>query len=87
MTFVHYEVLRKTVAVKNLKISFQVVNFSRYRMDLFFRQLRVAIRRINFRSQGAHTTEKFLESYFSHYFASSHILNEKMINYQIIFTA
>ena len=69
------------------KLSFQVVNFSRYRMDLFFRQLRVAIRRINFRSQGAHTTEKFLESYFSHYFSSSHILNEKMINYQIIFTA
>ena len=73
MTVVYYKILRKTVAVKNLKIVFQVVNFSRYRMDLFFRQLRVTIRRINIHSQWGHTTAKFLESYFNHYCSSSHI--------------
>ena len=73
MTVVYYKILRKTVAVKNLKIVFQVVNFSRYSMDLFFRQLHVAIRKINIHSQRAHTTAKFLESYFSHYCSSSHI--------------
>ena len=35
MTVKYYESLKKPVAVKNLKIGFQVFNFSRYRMDLF----------------------------------------------------
>ena len=68
---------RKIVAVKNLKIGFQVVNFSRYRMDSFFRQLRAAIRRTNIHSQRGHATAKFLESYCSHYCSSSHIENRE----------
>ena len=70
MTVKYYESLKKPVAVKNLKIGFQVFNFSRYRMDLFFA---VAIRRKNIHSQRAHTTVKFPESHFSHYYSSSHI--------------
>ena len=66
MTVMYYEVSRKTVALKNLKIDF-------HRMDLFFRQLHVAIRRININSKRGHTTVKFLESYFSHCCSSSHI--------------
>ena len=55
MTIVYYEILRKTVAVESLKIASQVVNFSRYSMDLFFSQLRVAIRRMNIHSQRGFT--------------------------------
>ena len=47
MAVVYYEILRKTVAVKKLRIGFQVVNFSRCGVDLFFMQFRVAIRRVN----------------------------------------
>ena len=61
MAVVYYEILRKLVAVKNLKIGFQVVKFSRCRMDLFFMHLRVSIRKINIHSQRRHTTAKFLE--------------------------
>ena len=35
MTVAYHEILRKTVAIKNLKTDFQVISFSRYRMDLF----------------------------------------------------
>ena len=61
-TVAYNKILRKTVAVKNLKIGFQV-----------FRQLLVAIRKVNIHSQRGHITAKFSESYFSQFSSSSDI--------------